>query len=170
MGTANRVQILNEAVYISRSANNLRKFLSFSVFGLFSSSLLLFPQRFGRHVLWPSYVCWTFIESTEVACSDSVSFKRLQVLCISVLLFGLSGLNLQPPDDCRLREPTPITVTLYVLQDSLEWIFGTYTLKVLTRIITIMYDFLPVLVFILFLFNLFNYRFPYCIHLYTWPT
>ena len=30
--------------------------LSLSVFGVFSSSLLLFPQRFGRHVLRPSSV------------------------------------------------------------------------------------------------------------------
>ena len=29
-------------------------FLSLRVFGLLSSSLLLFPQRFGRYVLWPS--------------------------------------------------------------------------------------------------------------------
>ena len=31
-----------------------RDFLSLRVFGLFSSSLLLFPQRFGQYVLWPS--------------------------------------------------------------------------------------------------------------------
>ena len=35
-------------------------FLSLSVFGLLSSSLLLFPQRFGRYVLWlSSGVCRT---------------------------------------------------------------------------------------------------------------
>ena len=34
-------------------------FLSLRVFGLLSSSLLLFPQRFGRYVLWPSGVCRT---------------------------------------------------------------------------------------------------------------
>ena len=35
-------------------------FLSLRVFGLFSSSLLLFPQRFGRYVLRPSSgVCRT---------------------------------------------------------------------------------------------------------------
>ena len=34
-----------------------------------------------------------------------------------------------------------------------------------------MYDFLPVLIFrFFFSSNLFNYRFPYCILLYTWPT
>ena len=34
-------------------------FLSLRVFGLLLSSLLLFPQCFGRYVLWPnSYVCW----------------------------------------------------------------------------------------------------------------
>ena len=36
------------------------KFLSLRVFGLLSSSLLLFPQRFGRYVLRPSSgVCRT---------------------------------------------------------------------------------------------------------------
>ena len=35
-------------------------FLSLRVFGLLSSSLLLFPRRFGRYVLRPSSgVCWT---------------------------------------------------------------------------------------------------------------
>ena len=35
-------------------------FLSLKVFGLLSSSLFLFPQRFGRYVLRPSLgVCWT---------------------------------------------------------------------------------------------------------------
>ena len=43
----------------------------------------------------------------------------------------------------KLREPTPITVTLCVLLDNSEWIFGYYKLNVLTlaRITTIMYDF-----------------------------
>ena len=35
-------------------------FLSLRVFRLLSSSLLLFPQGFGRYVSWPSSsVCWT---------------------------------------------------------------------------------------------------------------
>ena len=34
-------------------------FLSLRVFGLLTSSLLLFSQRFGRYVLWPSGVCRT---------------------------------------------------------------------------------------------------------------
>ena len=34
-----------------------------------------------------------------------------------------------------------------------------------------MYDFLPVFIFrVFFLSSLFNYRFPYCIRLYTWST
>ena len=41
----------------------------------------------------------SFIESMGVICSDSVSHNRIQVLSIPVL----SGLNLQPPDDCLLR-------------------------------------------------------------------
>ena len=47
---------------------------------------------------------------------------------------------------CLLREPSPITVTLCVL--------CSYS------------DFFS----IVFLSNLFNYRFPYCIHLYTYFT
>ena len=74
-------------------------FLSLRVFGLLSSSLLLFPQRFGRYVLRPSSgVCRTmtelrttsFIETTGVACSDSVSHNRVQVLSIPVLLLVCS--------------------------------------------------------------------------------
>ena len=42
-------------------------------FGLLSSSLLLFPTT-------------SFIETTGVACSDSVSHNRVQVLSIPVLL------------------------------------------------------------------------------------
>ena len=33
---------------------NTNKPIPLRVFGLLSSSLLLFPQRFGRYVLWPS--------------------------------------------------------------------------------------------------------------------
>ena len=73
-------------------------FLSLRVFGLLSSSLLLFPQRFSQYVLQPfSDVCRTretftelqttsFIESTGVACSDSVSHNRVQVLSIPEVL------------------------------------------------------------------------------------
>ena len=76
------------------------------------------------------------------------------------------------------------------LLDNSEWIFGYYKLNVLTlaRIITIMYDFLTcahiqisvlfyflkfLFLFYLFLFflsSLLDYRFPYCIQLYTWST
>ena len=77
-------------------------FLSLRVFGLLSSSLLLFPQRFSRYILWPSSgVCRTrgtytelgttsFIESTGVTCSDSISHNRVQVLSIPVLLLACS--------------------------------------------------------------------------------
>ena len=43
----------------------------------------------------------SFIESTGVTCSDSVSHNRVQGLSIPVLLLACS-LNLQPPDDCLL--------------------------------------------------------------------
>ena len=72
-------------------------FLSLRVFGLLSSSLSLFPQRFGRYVLRPSlgvFRTWepsrNFIVSTEVACSDSVSHNQVQVLSIPVLLLDCS--------------------------------------------------------------------------------
>ena len=69
-------------------------FFIIKVFRLLSSSLLLWllSQLFGRYVLRPS--CRTrstpFIESTGIACSDSVSHKQVQVLNIPVLLFAYS--------------------------------------------------------------------------------
>ena len=72
-----------------------------------NTSLLLFPQRFCRYVLRPSSgVCRTrgtftelrttsFIETTVVACSDSVSHNQLQVLSIPVLLLACWTCNLQ---------------------------------------------------------------------------
>ena len=40
--------------------DKINVFLSLRVFGLLSSSLLLFPQCFGQYVLWSSSgVCWT---------------------------------------------------------------------------------------------------------------
>ena len=69
---------------------------------IISSFLLLFPQRFGRYVLRPSGLRITsFIETTGVACSNSIS--RVQVLSIPVLYRPQWGLNLQPSDDCLLR-------------------------------------------------------------------
>ena len=73
----------------------------------------------------------SFIESTGVVCSDSVSHNRVQVLSIPVLfrieLATSRWLSLK-----KLREPTPITITPCVLLDNSEWIFGTYKLNVLT--------------------------------------
>ena len=40
----------------------------------------------------------------------------------------------------------------------------------MTRNTTIMYDFFYLCSYSFFSSNLFNYRFPYCIHLYTWST
>ena len=75
-------------------------FLSLRVFGLLSSSLWLFPQRFGRYVLQLSFgVCRTreptlrttsYIKSMGVTCSDSVSHNWVQVLSIPVLLLVCS--------------------------------------------------------------------------------
>ena len=67
-----------------------------------SSSLLLFPQRFSWYILWPSSdVCWTLepsrnfelhplLKPRRVACSDSISHNRVQVLSIPVLLLACS--------------------------------------------------------------------------------
>ena len=52
------IQIRNE-VSCQNFWDKVWWFLSLRVFGLFSSSLLLFPQRFGRYILQPSSgVCW----------------------------------------------------------------------------------------------------------------
>ena len=96
----------------------------------------IFPPAFFRCLLnsgtFMELRTISSIESMGVACSDSVSHNWVQVLSITALL---RWLNLQPSDDCflrSLREPTPITVTLCVLLDNSEWIFGTYKLNVLT--------------------------------------
>ena len=62
-------------------------FLPLRVFGTLSSSLLIFPQHFGRYVLRPLSNSGTFtelrttsfIETTGVACSDSVCHNVVQV-------------------------------------------------------------------------------------------
>ena len=62
---------------------------------------MLFPQRFGQYVFrfllkTPKERTFTelrttsFIETTGVACSDSVSHNRVQVLSIPVLLLACS--------------------------------------------------------------------------------
>ena len=70
-------------------------FLSFRVFGLSSSSLSLFSQRFGRYILaflrclsnlgiFTELQTKSFIESTGVACSDSVSHNWVQVVTMTL--------------------------------------------------------------------------------------
>ena len=77
-------------------------FLSLRVFGLFSSSLLLFPQSFGP--ICPPDLLQAFVELGSqhgtsnyvlywihgVTCSDSVSHNPVQVLSIPVLLLACS--------------------------------------------------------------------------------
>ena len=101
-----------------------------------------------------------FIGTTGVVCSDSVSHNRVQVLSIPVLLLACSEdwtCNLQMIVSLE-AQGTPTTVTPSILLDNLEWIFGYYKLNVLTlaRITTIMYDFLPVLIFRFLFFFCFN--------------
>ena len=78
------------------------KFLSLRVFRLLSSFLLLFPQMF--RLIYPPAIfrclsnsgafmelrTTSFIESMGVACSNSVSHNRIQVLSIPVLLLACS--------------------------------------------------------------------------------
>ena len=77
-----------------------------------------------------------------------------------------SGLNLQPPEHCLLRKPMPITITLCVLLDNSEWIFGIYKLNVLTwlGLLLLCMIFLPVLIFLLSYMiykNYFNFSEPF---------
>ena len=98
----------------------------------------------------------SFIKSTGVACSDSVSHNRVQVLSIpELLLAGSQEWTCKPPDDCLLREPTHNTDTLCVLLDNSDRIFGTYKLNVLTRLglLLLCMIFLPVLTFRFFLYS-----------------
>ena len=81
--------------------------LSLRVFGLLSSSLLLFPQRFGRYV---RRLLQVFVElgnfhgtSNYVLCWIFVCHFRVQVLSTCIVTRLQSRLNLQPPDDCLLR-------------------------------------------------------------------
>ena len=65
---------------------------------------------------------------------------QLRPLLNPVLIpWAISGYNcyspvvrIEPLDDCIIRKATPITVTLCVLLDSSEWIFGTYKPNVFT--------------------------------------
>ena len=90
--------IYHKNLKIFRTTELQKIFLSLRVFGQLSSSLLLFPQRFGRYVLRSSSgVCRTrepsqkfelrpLLNPQGVACSDSVSHNRVQVFSIPVVL------------------------------------------------------------------------------------
>ena len=114
--------------------NNINNENTIRVFGLLSSSL--FPERFGRYVLRPfSGVCRTREPSRNFELRPLLKPRGSPVLIPLVITGKYSsivtrlkwGLNLQPPDDCLLRETMPITVML----DNSERIFGTYKLNVL---------------------------------------
>ena len=100
-------QLKKENVY------QLNSFLSLRVFGLLSSSLLLFPQRFGRYVLRPSSgVCRTRELSRNFELSPLLN-PRVSPVLIPLAITGYkyscivtrlqSGFNLQPSDYCLLR-------------------------------------------------------------------
>ena len=110
---------------------------------MFSS---LFPQRFGRYVLWPSSgVCRTREPSRNFELRPLLNPWGSPVL-IQVSITGYKcwvflycyspAVRIEPATFryflLKLREQTPITVTLCVLLDSSEWFWGTYNLNVLT--------------------------------------
>ena len=72
----------------------------------------------------------SFIESTGVACSDSVNHTSIKYSCY------LPIVRIEPAtsrlSSLKLREPMPTTITPCVLRDNSDWIFGTYKLNVLT--------------------------------------
>ena len=67
----------------------------------------------------------SFIEFSEVTCSDSVSHNWVQVLSIPVLLLAC---NRDWTGKLRMislfMDPTPLTVTLCVLLEGSAWILG----------------------------------------------
>ena len=72
----------------------------------------------------------SFIESTGVACYDSVSHNRVQVLSIPILLLTCSQdwtWNLQ-----MIVSLEAWGTNAYNCYDNSEWIFGTYKLNVFT--------------------------------------
>ena len=62
--------------------------LSLRVFGLLSSSLLLFPQCFGQYILWPSSgVCWTWEPTQNFELRHLLNPRGLPVL----ILLAITG-------------------------------------------------------------------------------
>ena len=55
-------------------------FLSLRVFGLLSSSLLLFPQRFGRYILWCLSNSGTFTELRTTSFIESMEFVSKETI------------------------------------------------------------------------------------------
>ena len=105
-------------------------FISLRVFGLLSSSLLLFPQRFGRYLLRPSSgVCRTREPSRNFELRPLLN-PRGSPVRIPLAITGYKcevfqycyspAVRIEPATSRwlspkKLREPTPITVTLCVL-------------------------------------------------------
>ena len=109
----------------------------------------------------------SFIESTGVTYSDSVCHNRVQVLSIPVLLLTCS-------------QDWTCNFQMIFSQGNQLWCYvSCWTVKkeflelnVLTwlGLLLICMIFFCAHIQIVFSSNLFNYRFPYCIHLYTWST
>ena len=94
---------------------------------------LAFFRNSSKSITFTELRTTSFTESTEVTCSDSISHNPIQVLSIPVLLLACSQVwTCNPQMIVSLEAQGPsITVSLCVLLDNTEWIFGTYKLNVL---------------------------------------
>ena len=96
----------------------------------------------------------SFIETTGVACSDSVSHNWVQLLSIPVLLLACSEdwtCNLQMIVSLEAQGTNAYNRYCWTIQSEFLGIINLMFL-LLARITTIMYDFLPVLIFRFFFF------------------
>ena len=121
-----RFQLLRNGWY---SKKKKWKIYFLRVFGLLSS--LLFPQRFGRYALLQ-----VFVELGNLYGTSNYVLYRIH----GGYLFHnrIEPATLRWLTSWKLREPTPITVTLCVLLNSSDWIFGTYKLNVLTWLVLLL--------------------------------
>ena len=116
---------------------------------------------------------WTtsFIESSGVACSDSVSHNQVQALSIPVLLLACSqDWTWSLLMIVSLEAKGTNAYNRYAICPS-ELIFGIYKLDVLTWLELLLLCMIFTRAYIQIFFfssSLLNYRFPYCIQLYTW--
>ena len=145
---------------------------------LFSSKVQVFVNPFVSFlfhsmVLWNSKIYWMIFFSLLIKIRSGLLVRNSWFVCItkSQRILWVSFFRMDAGTNAY-------NVTPCVLLDNSEWIFGYYKLNVLTiaRITTVIYDFFylysysdfRVFFFLVFLSSILDYRFPYCIQLYTW--